>query len=75
MLFQKNFEGGLSFFKVEAENVFNLHGYVVFITSTPTRGEKQFWCCLVFDSQKTVQSSRLMKGSEIVASLKTLIYT
>ena len=75
MLFQKNFEGGLSLFKVEAENVFNLHGYVVFITSTPTRGEKQFWCSLVFDSQKTVQSSRLMKVSEIVASLKTLIYT
>lgn len=75
MLFQKNFEGGLSFFKVEAENVFNLHGYVVFITSTPTRGEKQFWYCLVFDGQKTVQSSRLMKEGEIVASLKTLIYT
>lgn len=69
MLFQKNFEGSL--FKVEAENVFNLHGYVVFITSTPTRGEKQFWCSLVFDSQKTVQSSRLMKVSEIAASLKT----
>ena len=42
MLFQKNFEGGLSFFKVEAENVFNLHGYVVFITSTPTREKNNF---------------------------------
>ena len=37
--------------------------------------KNQFWCCLVFDSQKTVQSSRLMRESEIVASLKTLIYT